>query len=147
MFAPRESRNRQAPSAWPWTLGMLVLPVVALVSFGPARQRLIHPDAAITAVAVVIGHDHLQMPDSVTAGMVEFEVTNNDSVAHGLAVRAAGTEKPIATLDEPVQPGGSAKQQVPLDAGSYEVYCPDAGTALTHGLTVVAKQTPSGLDR
>ena len=147
MFAPRKSRNRKAPSAWPVMLGMLALPIMVLVSFGPGRERLVRPDMSATSVAVAIHSDHLQMSDSVPAGMVEFVVTNNDSVAHGLAVRAAGAEKPTAKLDSPVGPGAKAKTQVTLDAGSYDVYCPDGSKKLAHRLTVLTRPTLLNPDR
>jgi hypothetical protein len=74
-------------------------------------------------------------------------VTNRDSVAHGLAVKAAGAVEPVGTLNAAVKPGDTAKEAVTLAAGSYQVYCPDARKALTHRLTVLAPQMPSGPSR
>lgn len=141
MFATKGSRDRKRR---PWALGALVLPVAVLAGFGAGRARPVHPTAAASVVAVVIAHARLQMPDSVPAGMIEFQVTNHDSLTHGLAVRVVGAVEPVGTLDAAVKPGGTAKQQVTLAAGSYEVYCPDARKLLTHRLTVLAQQPQPG---
>lgn len=138
MFVVKTRRNRRDPKAWVWMLGTLVLPLVILVSLGAGVDKAIGgplPDI----VTVVIHSDRLQLPDSVTAGTITFEVTNRDTVPQGLAVRPVTGEEPIGWLDAPLQPGATAKAQVTLDAGSYRVYCPNA---VHRGLSEVIDVVP-----
>ena len=126
---------------------MLVLPVVVLVGLGLGREGLTPPHLLDAVVAVEIAHDHITMRDSAPAGTIELVVTNHDSVPHGLAVRAVGATVPIAALRASVRPGGSAKEQVTLAPGAYEVYCPDAARRLKHRLVVLGKRLPYDRDR
>jgi hypothetical protein len=137
MFVVKTRRNRKDPRAWLWVVGTLVLPMMILVGFGTGVDRALGSQTAAT-VAVVIHPDRIQMPDSLTAGTITFEVTNRDSVVHGLAVRPVDTEEPVGQLEAPLRPGATAKMQVTLAAGSYRVYSPNAvDRGLMHVVSVV----------
>lgn len=138
MFVVKTRRNRREPKAWVWMLGTLVLPVIILVGVGAGVDKAFGGPLPNT-VTVVIHPNHLQMPDSVTAGTITFEVTNRDSVPQGLAVRPVTGEEPIGWLDAPLQPGATAKAQVTLDVGSYRVYCPNG---VHRGLSQVVDVVP-----
>ncbi|HEX9631381.1 MAG TPA: hypothetical protein VGA02_02870 [Gemmatimonadales bacterium] len=124
MFVVKTRRNRNDPRAWLWLLGTLVLPVMILVGLGTGVDRAAGRQAA--TISVVIHSDGIQMPDSLMAGTITFEVTNQDSVSHGLAVRPIGSAEPVARLDAPLRSGATARTQVTLAAGAYRVYCPNA---------------------
>jgi plastocyanin len=147
MFIVKTRSSRRDPTAWLWVMGTLVLPVVLLVGFGSGLDRALGASrtANPATVTVVIHPDRILMPDSLAAGTVTFEVTNRDSVAHGLAVRPADQEKPVGKLDAPVRPGASAKATFTLAAGSYRVYCPNAvEKGLSRLITVVAAEPRTG---
>ena len=68
--------------------------------------------------------DHPAVPDSVPAGPVAFTVTNTGSIPHALEVEGHGPERETPLI----QPGASAKLTLTSRPGSYEIYCPVAGT-------------------
>lgn len=138
MFVIKTRRNRRNPQGLGLDAGNARVALVILVSVGAGVDKAIGgplPDI----VTVVIHSDRLQLPDSVTAGMISFEVTNRDTVPQGLAVRPVTGEEPVGWLDAPLQPGATAKAQVTLDAGSYRVYCPNA---VHRGLSEVIDVVP-----
>jgi len=136
--------NVGGPRIWSWALGMCSLPILVLAGLGPAVGREVGPNQAV--VSVVIESDHLQMPDSVTAGAITFEVTNRDSVTRGLAIRKDGNETPVGGLDMPLQPGDARRAQLSLDAGIYHVYCPNGvDRGLIHKVTVTPETSQSEL--
>lgn len=63
----------------------------------------------------------LDMPSTVKAGMVTFNVTNNGTVAHSLEIQGQGIDQ---QLPSQIQPGQSGTLQVNLKPGTYMVFCP-----------------------
>jgi len=123
MFVVATKRSARDPRPWLWVAGTLVLPLLLLAGFGPGMDHVLHTNPE--TVKVVIHANRLEMPGSLTAGDIVFEVTNGDSVSHGLALRKEGTDTPIAQLETPVRPGATGQVEVTLDAGQYQVYCPN----------------------
>ena len=111
------------PRVWLWGFGALVLPMLVLVGFWPGKDYVIPSNPGV--VEVVIHSNRLEIPRSLTAGEITFEVINRDTVTHGLAVRKEGGDAPIGQLELPVRPGATARAQITLDAGEYHVYCPN----------------------
>lgn len=125
--------------AWRWTIGVLALPVVAVLEFGPEQARVVR--AGPVVVQVVIHPNRLELPRSLAAGEVIFEARNRDTVTHGLAVRPAAGGAPIGRLELPLRPGATGRMRVRLDVGEYRVYCPNAvQRGLLRPLSVVGRE-------
>ncbi len=78
----------------------------------------------------------LDMPSSVSAGLVTFNVTNHGTVAHSLEIQGQGMDQSLPAL---LQPGQSGSLQVNLKPGSYMVFCPvddHKGSGMLVNLTV-----------
>jgi plastocyanin len=56
-------------------------------------------------------------------GTYVFEAVNSGDTVHALEVEGEGIEEET----EDIQPGQSAKLEVELEAGTYELYCPVGG--------------------
>jgi uncharacterized cupredoxin-like copper-binding protein len=63
----------------------------------------------------------IDMPTTLSAGKVRFNVTNNGAVPHSFVLEGEGISKRLANN---VPPGGSAKLNADLKPGTYTVYCP-----------------------
>lgn len=78
----------------------------------------------------------LDMPNSVSAGMVTFNVTNKGTIPHSLEIQGQGIDQKLSSL---LQPGQSGTLQVNLKPGSYTVFCPvddHKGSGMLVNLTV-----------
>ena len=71
-------------------------------------------DVSVTEFAI-------DMPTTLPAGKVRFNVTNNGAVPHSFVLEGEGISKRLANN---VPPGGSAKLNADLKPGTYTVYCP-----------------------
>ena len=76
---------------------------------------------AAADVEVLLSEFTIEMPDSVPAGRVAFEVSNSGSMAHNFEVEGEGIEE---VLDDDLQPGDTETLTVELAPGTYTVYCP-----------------------
>ena len=65
----------------------------------------------------------IEMPESVPAGEVTFNVTNDGGTEHGFEIEGSGIEEEI----EELSPGDSDTLTVTLEPGTYTVYCPVDG--------------------
>jgi uncharacterized cupredoxin-like copper-binding protein len=74
-----------------------------------------------TAVDVSLVEWAIEMPTSVTAGSVTFNVTNNGSAEHNFAIEGNGVEQ---ALDSNLASGEAGSMTVDLEPGTYRVYCP-----------------------
>jgi uncharacterized cupredoxin-like copper-binding protein len=72
------------------------------------------------AVEVSLSEFEIDMPTSIPAGHVTFNVTNDGTTTHALEVEGNGIEEET----EEIAAGDSATLEVDLEAGTYEVYCP-----------------------
>jgi len=63
----------------------------------------------------------IDMPTTLPAGKVRFNVTNNGTIPHSFVLEGEGISKRLANN---VPPGGSAKLNADLKPGTYTVYCP-----------------------
>jgi plastocyanin len=63
----------------------------------------------------------IDMPTTLSAGKVRFNVTNNGAVPHSFVLEGEGINKRLANN---VTPGSSAKLNADLKPGTYTVYCP-----------------------
>jgi hypothetical protein len=109
MFVVATKRSARDPRPWLWVAGTLVLPLLLLAGFGPGMDHVLRTNPE--TVKVVIHANRLEMPGSLTAGDIVFEVTNGDSVSHGLALRKEGTDTQ-SQLDAG-RPGATGRESTP----------------------------------
>lgn len=72
---------------------------------------------AIPVSAVEMAFEGL--PESVPAGTVEFELTNDGSMPHDITIEGVNGDQPLAS----VEAGESATGSAELEPGEYTVYC------------------------
>jgi uncharacterized cupredoxin-like copper-binding protein len=73
------------------------------------------------AISVSLIDGAIEMPDSIAAGTVTFEVANDGTMEHSFEIEGQGVEE---ELEENLQPGESGSLTVELAPGEYRVYCP-----------------------
>ena len=99
--------------------GVAALGFAVLTLGGATALRPTQSDPAAVNAKLSEWKVELSQP-SITAGVVNFTVTNAGSIPHAFEVEGQGIEKKT----EVIQPGRSATLKLTLKAGSYEVYCP-----------------------
>jgi plastocyanin len=87
----------------------------------PSRQT---PGAATPAVNVRLSEYSIEMPDTLTAGMHSFTITNAGTIKHNFAIEGPGVMQKLAS---DLMRGDSAPMTVNLQKGIYTVYCPVDG--------------------
>jgi uncharacterized cupredoxin-like copper-binding protein len=103
----------------------------------PATETTITPQAApaetatetvptAAPVKVMLSEFKIEMPASLKAGSVTFEVTNSGKRDHNFEVEGQGIEK---KFEQNLKPGETRTMQIDLVAGTYKVYCPVKGHA------------------
>jgi glucose/arabinose dehydrogenase/uncharacterized cupredoxin-like copper-binding protein len=78
------------------------------------------------AIAVSLVDGSIDMPDSIPAGTVTFEVSNDGTMEHSFEIEGQGIEE---ELEENLEPGAAGSLTVELAPGEYRVYCPVADHA------------------
>src|SRR5829696_2158245 len=78
-------------------------------------------DSGPQLVDVSLTEFAIDMPETLPADKVRFNVTNNGTVPHSFVVEGEGTNKRLANN---VPPGSSAKLNADLKPSTYTVYCP-----------------------
>ena len=94
------------------------------------------PVSGSQTVTVIETEFKLDMPSSVQAGMVTFNVINKGTIPHSLEVQGQGIDQKLPST---LQPGQSGKMQVNLKPGTYMVICPvddHSGVGMMMNLTV-----------
>jgi plastocyanin len=71
-------------------------------------------------VEVSLTEFQIDMPTSIAAGPVTFDVSNDGAEIHGFEVEGNGIEEEI----EELAAGEAGTLEVDLEPGTYEVYCP-----------------------
>lgn len=84
------------------------------------------PDPAAAPVEVTLTDYKIEMPSSLPAGPVSFEVTNRGKRDHNFEVEGQGIEK---EFEQNLKPGETGTMEVDLIPGTYRVYCPVKGHA------------------
>jgi plastocyanin len=91
--------------------------VAAAAAAFPAHRH----NPAPAAVGVTLSEWTIRLSEAtVPAGQVAFKVTNSGSIPHAMEVEGHGTEQETPLI----QPGASARLQLNLEPGTYEIYCP-----------------------
>lgn len=85
------------------------------------REPAVVPIVAAETVDVSLVEWSVELATELDAGPIAFQVSNDGSSRHSLAVEGEGID---ATLAMNLQPGESATLEVDLEPGSYVVYCP-----------------------
>lgn len=114
-------------------LTLLVLALTLAIFASPAAAQQ-------TTLDVELGDFYIDMPTSVTAGSITFNVSNVGAMQHTITIEGQGvnTSAPI------VAPGSNGTLTVDLAPGTYTIWCPvgqhrQAGMETT--LTVTAAST------
>lgn len=76
--------------------------------------------AQVRTVGVMLHEWRIEMPDTIDAGQVRFDVMNHGTMVHGFEVEGQGMEEAV----ESIESGGTSQLLVTLQPGTYEVYCP-----------------------
>jgi len=97
-------------------------------------------ETAETTVDVSLVEFAIEMPNSIPAGTVTFNVTNNGTVEHNFEIEGTGLEQ---VFEMNLQPGETQTMTVDLPAGTYEVYCP-VGDHHDQGMELELTVTESG---
>jgi hypothetical protein len=108
---------------------------------GAAQAAAVTPTAASgpQLVDVSLTEFAIDMPTTLPAGNVRFNVTNNGTVPHSFVLEGEGISKQLANN---VPPGGSSKLNADLKPGTYTVFCPvGEGAHRTKGMEVTLTVT------
>jgi plastocyanin len=97
------------------------------------------PPAEGAAVEVVLTEFAIDMPASVPAGSVSFDIANSGTMAHNFEIEGQGIEE---SLDEDLDPNQAESLTVELEPGTYTVYCP-IGNHREQGMEVELEVTGS----
>jgi uncharacterized cupredoxin-like copper-binding protein len=99
------------------------LVVAALAAFGAA---LVITACAPAAQEVEVGltEFEIDMPASIAAGDVTFNISNMGTFPHNFEIEGEGVEE---VLPEDLAPGESGTLEVTLEPGTYTIYCPVEG--------------------
>ena len=81
-------------------------------------------------IVVTLSDFNINLPESIPAGSVVFEVTNEGDVEHGFAIEGNGVEE---ALEANLQPGETQQLEVNLEPGDYRIYSP-AGDDAAQGM-------------
>ena len=123
-------------------LTVTLLLLLTLAACGGGEEQAGSLSEAQEPVPVqLVGHE-IEMPDSLYAGLVTFEVTNEGDTLHGFEVAGPGMDEEI----EEIPPGETRTLQVDLQPGTYRVYCPVADhgkTGMEMALRVVPRDEAS----
>jgi len=101
------------------TSAAFVVALSVFVACGNSDSQGAAPDDQ--TVQVRITDDHIEMPVSLTSGKTTFQVTNAGTHEHSFGITGPGGD---TTLEKTLQPGENGTLDMPLDAGTYRVYCP-----------------------
>ena len=97
------------------------------------------PPATGVAVEVVLTEYQIDMPASIPAGAVTFDVANSGEMTHNFEVEGNGVEE---SLDDDLDPNQTASLSMELEPGTYTVYCP-IGDHADQGMEVELEVTES----
>jgi uncharacterized cupredoxin-like copper-binding protein len=104
---------------------LAVVAMLALAACGPTEEdegaTEGTPPATGTAVEVVLTDFAIDMPASIPAGTVTFDVANSGETTHNFEVEGNGVEE---SLPDDLAPNQTASLEVELEPGTYTVYCP-----------------------
>jgi uncharacterized cupredoxin-like copper-binding protein len=105
------------------------LVVAALAAFGAALVITACAPAddggsAAQEVEVGLTEFEIDMPASVAAGDVTFNISNMGTFPHNFEIEGEGVEE---VLPEDLAPGESGTLEVTLEPGTYTIYCPVEG--------------------
>jgi uncharacterized cupredoxin-like copper-binding protein len=108
--------------------------LVALVMLVPSAL------AQANTVQVGLVEYAINMPATVEAGSITFEVTNNGTMEHNFEIEGQGMEE---VFESNLQPGETMTMQVDLQPGTYTVYCP-VGNHRELGMEIQLAVTEAG---
>ena len=90
-------------------------------SQGKTGTTQVTPTAKGAAVEVILKDYEIQMPESVPAGDVTFNITNAGSHDHNFEIDLKSGKR---RLENDLKPGDSHTLTVNLTPGTYDVLCP-----------------------
>ena len=111
-------RNRKLVAAAALVLTLAILGCETETDEGATEGT---PPAEGAAVEVVLTEFAIDMPTSVPAGTVSFDIANSGEMTHNFEIEGQGVEE---SLDEDLDPNQAETLTVELEAGTYTIYCP-----------------------
>src|SRR5262245_708639 len=98
-----------------------VLLISCASSQGKVGTTQVTQTAKGSAVEVILKDYEIQMPESVPAGEVTFNVTNAGSHDHNFEIELRGGKRSLGRV---LKPGDTQTLTVGLTPGTYDVVCP-----------------------
>jgi LysM repeat protein len=119
--SPAATATAPASTAQPTQAGVPVTGITPTAGMQPTQTAPVMGTQTNQTITVSETEFKLDMPTTVSAGMVTFNVTNNGTVPHSLEIQGQGVDQKLPSV---LQPGQSGTLQVNLVAGTYTVFCP-----------------------
>jgi uncharacterized cupredoxin-like copper-binding protein len=98
------------------------------------------PAPGDTSVDVQLSEFAVEMPDSIAAGTVSFQITNVGEMEHSFAIEGGDVSDELV---EPIAPGESFTYTMQLPPGTYTVWCP-IGDHREQGMETTIEVTEGG---
>jgi plastocyanin len=102
------------------SLALLVLAACTSENDDNATEGTPPPGDAFAEV--LLDEFTIEIPDTITAGTVSFEITNNGEMEHSFAIEGEGLE--ADELEQSLAPNESFTYTAELEPGTYTVWCP-----------------------
>lgn len=103
------------------TAGLLAILVLGACTVERAPDTEGRPPPGDAFVIVELDEFSIDLPDSVSALTVSFQIENAGEMEHSFAIEGPGVAEEIP---EPIAPGESFVYTTELQAGTYTIWCP-----------------------
>ena len=91
-------------------------------------------DADLQQIDVNLSDHQIDMDSSASSGEIEFNVTNDGDVPHGIAIQEGTDGEGDFLYSLSLDPGASGTLEVSLEHGEYTIFCPMANHRDEHGM-------------
>ncbi len=147
----RKLEQKFAVARWKIQLGAELCVIALLVlSIAACKNSVTNPNGGGggggnvggngTKITVILSEYKITMPSTITAGLIDFNVTNNGTTTHSFEIQGNSMDKRLAS---DLAPGQNGTLEVTLTAGTYHAFCPiDSHQSL--GMTMQITVSASG---
>lgn len=104
-----------------WLPAALLLLLVGCTTESDQNASEGTPPPGDVAVEVTLDEFSIDMPESIDAGTISFEIENVGEMEHSFAIEGVDFEE---QLEESLAPNGSTTYTIELAAGTYSIWCP-----------------------